>query len=105
MVMQMVFQSYGVEKYYASYNKSSMTYLLRVNKYIPPKTNESNVATTTIHTDRSFLSILSQNHVNGLEVQTRDDKWLTVDFMPSSFIVMAADGFMVTLLYFYYVSF
>ncbi|KVH88547.1 probable inactive 2-oxoglutarate-dependent dioxygenase AOP2 [Cynara cardunculus var. scolymus] len=93
-VKQMVFQSYGVEKYYESYDKSSMTYLLRVNKYKPAKTNESNIATTAIHTDRSFVSILSQNHVNGLEVLTRDDKWVTVEFLPSSFIVMAADGFM-----------
>ncbi|KAI3669342.1 hypothetical protein L6452_40575 [Arctium lappa] len=99
VVKKMVFQSYGVEKNYESYNKSSMTYLLRVNKYKPAKTNESNVATTAIHTDRSFVSILSQNHVNGLEVQTRDNKWIRVEFLPSSFVVMAADGFMVTLTY------
>ncbi|XP_024977594.1 probable inactive 2-oxoglutarate-dependent dioxygenase AOP2 [Cynara cardunculus var. scolymus] len=94
MVKRMVFQSYGVEKYYESYNRSSMTYLLRVNKYKPAKTGESNVATTAIHTDKSFFTILSQNHVNGLEVQTKDDKWVTVEFLPSSFVVMASDIFM-----------
>ncbi|KAJ9561532.1 hypothetical protein OSB04_006692 [Centaurea solstitialis] len=94
MVKQMVFQSYGVEKYIESYNKSSTTYLFRVNKYKPAETGKSNVATTSIHTDKSFFTILSQNHVNGLQIQTKDDKWITVEFLPSSFVVMASDVFM-----------
>ncbi|KAJ9561622.1 hypothetical protein OSB04_006782 [Centaurea solstitialis] len=98
-VKQMVFYSYGVEKYIESYGKSSTTYLFRVNKYKPAKTGESNVATTAIHTDKSFFTILSQNHVNGLQIQTKDDEWITVEFLPSSFVVMASDVFMGEFLY------
>ncbi|KAJ9550360.1 hypothetical protein OSB04_014405 [Centaurea solstitialis] len=92
VVRQMVFQSYGVEKYFESFNKS-MTYLLKVMKYTPPKPDETNLGATT-HTDKSFITILGQNHVNGLEVQIEDNKWVTVEFLPSSFVVMATDPFM-----------
>ena len=105
MVKQMVFQSYGVEKYNESYDKSSTTYLFRVNKYKPAEMGKSNVATTAIHTDKSFFTILSQNHVNGLQIQTKDDEWITVEFLPSSFVVMASNVFMVTLKYYLLCSF
>ncbi|KAI3810145.1 hypothetical protein L1987_19755 [Smallanthus sonchifolius] len=63
MVRKMVFESYGVEKYYESHNES-VTCLLKVD---------------------------------GLEVQIKeddDDEWVTVEFLPSSFVVMATDTFM-----------
>lgn len=35
--------------------------------------NETNLASTaSVHTDKSFISIIHQNHVNGLEVKTRE---------------------------------
>ncbi|KAI3810148.1 hypothetical protein L1987_19758 [Smallanthus sonchifolius] len=98
MVRKMVFESYGVEKYYESHNES-VTCLLKVMKYRPAKADESNLA-TAIHTDKPFLTILNQNQVDGLEVQIKedDDEWVTVEFLPSSFVVMATDTFMVNLL-------
>ncbi|KAL8263528.1 hypothetical protein R6Q59_021658 [Mikania micrantha] len=92
MVTKMVFESYGVEKYYESFNES-MSYLLKVMKYRPAKADESNLGAAA-HTDKNFLSILDQNQVDGLEVQIKDDEWVTVEFLPSSFVVMATDVFM-----------
>ncbi|XP_076932500.1 putative 2-oxoglutarate-dependent dioxygenase AOP1 [Bidens hawaiensis] len=93
MVRKMVFESYGVEKYYESSNES-MTPLFRVMKYRPAKADESNLGSVT-HTDKHFLTILNQNQVDGLEVQIKDDdEMVAVEFHPSSFVVMATDAFM-----------
>ncbi|KAJ0478553.1 putative oxoglutarate/iron-dependent dioxygenase, isopenicillin N synthase [Helianthus annuus] len=89
----MVFESYGLEKYYESFNES-VTYVLKPNKYRPPKSNEVNVG-AKMHTDKNLFSILSQNQMNGLEVQIKDDEWMAVEFPPSSFFLMATDVFMV----------
>ncbi|KAK1418877.1 hypothetical protein QVD17_28026 [Tagetes erecta] len=88
----MVFESYGVAKHDASFNES-MAYLLKLNKYRPPKSNETNLG-IRIHTDKNFVTILSQCQINGLEVQIKDDEWISVDFSPSSLIIMANDAFM-----------
>ncbi|KAL8195993.1 hypothetical protein R6Q57_024993 [Mikania cordata] len=94
MVRKMVFESYGVEKYHESFNES-MSCLLKIMKYRPSKADESNLGMAA-HTDKNFLSILDQNQVNGLEVQIMDDddEWVTVELLPSSFVVMATDVFM-----------
>ncbi|KAI3747668.1 hypothetical protein L6452_10241 [Arctium lappa] len=92
MVRRMVFQSYVVEKHYESFN-DSMTYHLKVMKYSAAKPDETNLGAAT-HTDKSFITILGQNQVNGLEVLIGDDKWATVEFHPLSFVVLATDPFM-----------
>ncbi|GLT54213.1 hypothetical protein SLA2020_274310 [Shorea laevis] len=92
MVTRMIHESYGVEKYYDSHIGST-TYLLRVLKNRVPMGNEPNLAFVT-HTDKSFTTILHQNQVNGLEVETKDGNWISVEFSPSSFVVMAGDALM-----------
>ncbi|XP_059633894.1 probable 2-oxoglutarate-dependent dioxygenase AOP1 [Cornus florida] len=92
MVTRMVFEGYGVEKFCDSHIGST-TFLLRVMKYRAPQMNETNLG-ADVHTDKSFITILHQNQVNGLEVKTKDGEWITVDFPPSSFVVMAGDAFL-----------
>ncbi|KAM7483698.1 hypothetical protein LguiB_008281 [Lonicera macranthoides] len=93
MVMTMVSESYGIEKYYESLLRST-SYLLRLIKYRGPKEKERNVGIVP-HTDKSFMSILHQRQVKGLEIKTKDGEWILVDPSPSSFIVMAGDACMV----------
>ncbi|KAL8235634.1 hypothetical protein R6Q59_016715 [Mikania micrantha] len=90
-VRKMVFESYGVQKYHESYNES-VTYLLRVMKYRTPTANETKMGSIS-HTDKSFISILSQHQVKGLEVKTKDNNWIPVEYPPCSFLVMAGDAF------------
>ncbi|KAD6794584.1 hypothetical protein R6Q59_021444 [Mikania micrantha] len=90
MVIRLLFESYGVEKHSESHINST-TYLLRYLKYRAPEMNETTMAFPS-HTDKSFLTILHQNQVSGLEIRSRDDEWISVEFPASSFVVMAGDA-------------
>ncbi|KAH6800602.1 2-oxoglutarate and oxygenase superfamily protein [Perilla frutescens var. hirtella] len=90
IVIRMVFESYGVEKY-ASSHMDATTYLLRFLKYRAPSEAETTMAFPS-HTDKSFITILYQNHISGLEIKDRDGQWIDVKFPPSSFVIMAGDA-------------
>lgn len=90
VVTRMVFEGYGVGEYCDSHNES-MKYLLRILKYKKPGEDEVNI-NPVAHTDKTFLSILYQNNVRGLEVMTKDGEWVTFEPSPSSFMVMAGDA-------------
>ncbi|KAL7099784.1 hypothetical protein ACP275_09G107400 [Erythranthe tilingii] len=90
MVIKMLFESYGVKKHIESHIEDT-TYLLRFLKYRAPEEGESNMAFPS-HTDKSFVTILYQNHISGLEIKARDGEWINVSFPPSSFVVMAGDA-------------
>ncbi|EEF44711.1 probable 2-oxoglutarate-dependent dioxygenase AOP1 [Ricinus communis] len=89
LLVKMLFESYGIEKHSESHIKST-TYLLRLLKYRRSQA-ETNLGFKG-HTDKSFLSILHQNHVKGLEIRMKDGNW--VSYEPSShtsFVVVAGD--------------
>ncbi|CAK9146214.1 unnamed protein product [Ilex paraguariensis] len=88
----MVFESYGVERNYDSHLRST-TYLLRPVRYRAPEKNESN-AGGSIHTDKSFVTILRQNQVQGLQIPARNGDWISVDFPPEAFVIIAGDAYM-----------
>ncbi|KAL9247370.1 hypothetical protein vseg_020811 [Gypsophila vaccaria] len=93
LVTRMVFESYGVEKYLNSHLNST-SYLLRIAKYRVPHKDEDNLGALG-HTDKNFVTILHQNDIQGLEVQTKDGHWLTYDeSSPQSFVVMAGEPFL-----------
>ncbi|MBA0695756.1 hypothetical protein Goari_002358, partial [Gossypium aridum] len=93
MVTRMIFESYGVERYHDAYTDAT-TYLLRLLKNRAPQQSETTLGFIT-HTDKSFTTILHQNQVNALEVETRDGNRINVDFSsPSSFVVIAGDALM-----------
>ncbi|GFP95366.1 probable 2-oxoglutarate-dependent dioxygenase aop1.2 [Phtheirospermum japonicum] len=90
LVSRMLFESYGVEKHVDSHIEAT-TYLLRYLKYRAPDEKESTMAFPS-HTDKSFITILYQNHISGLEIKARDGEWINVTFPTSSFVVMAGDA-------------
>lgn len=96
MVVKMVFESYGVEKYYESHIKS-VNYLARVMKYREAQVEEAKLGFVA-HTDKSFMSTIHQtNQVNGLEIKGKDGQWFKVELSPSSIVVMAGDAIMVSI--------
>lgn len=94
MVRRMVMEGLGVDKYYES-NTESIDYLLRMMKYKGPE-KEGVREGLGSHTDMTMLSILFQNQVSGLQIQTKDGgEWIPVEISPNSFTVMAGDSFLV----------
>ncbi|PIN09639.1 Iron/ascorbate family oxidoreductase [Handroanthus impetiginosus] len=92
VVMRMLSENYGIaESYKALFGSTS--YLLRMIKYRTAEKHESGMGIIP-HTDKSFMSILHQRRVKGLEIKTKDDSWIVVDPLPSSFVVMAGDACM-----------
>ncbi|KAK7278942.1 hypothetical protein RJT34_23983 [Clitoria ternatea] len=93
MVARMIFESYGVLEHYYTYARST-NYLLRLLSHKAPEKVEPQLGFVP-HTDKSFTTILHQNHVNALMVETKDGAWIDVDFSsPTSFVVMAGDALM-----------
>lgn len=93
MVARMLFESYGLLEYYDAYI-GSINYLLRLLEHKAPEQVEPQLGFVA-HTDKSFTTILHQNHVNGLMVETRNGNWIDVDFSsPTSFVVLAGDALM-----------
>lgn len=71
---------------------NSTNYLLRVMKYKGPQTNDTKLGLST-HSDKNVVTILYQNQVEGLQVMTKDGKWIC--YKPSSsssFVVMIGDS-------------
>ena len=81
LVRKLVLGSLGVDKYVGSLAKSAI-YNYRLMRYAAPGTEESKKPGTGSHRDANLVTILHQNDVNGLEVQTKDGCWIEV--APSS---------------------
>ncbi|CAJ2669478.1 unnamed protein product [Trifolium pratense] len=90
MIRKMILESLGVEKYMEEHMNST-DYLLRVMKYKGPQTSDPKIGLLT-HTDQSIFTILYQNEVGGLEVLTKDEKWISYNPSPNSFVVMSGDS-------------
>ena len=99
MVRRMILESFGIEKY-INEHLDSTNYLFRMMKYTPPPPVDDDVETKVglpSHTDKNIMTILHQYQVEGLEIQTKDEKWFKVK--PShqySFIVMVGDSMCVS---------
>ncbi|KAJ4835318.1 hypothetical protein Tsubulata_042120 [Turnera subulata] len=90
VVRKMILESLGLEKYLDEHMDST-NYLLRVMKYKGPQSTDTKLGLTS-HTDKNIVTILYQNDVVGLEVQTKDGEWITVKPSPDSFTVMIGDS-------------
>lgn len=89
IIRKMILESLGVEKYLEEHMNST-NYLLRVMKYKGPKTSDTKLGLST-HTDKNVVTILYQNQVEGLEVMTKDGKWISYKPSSGSFVVMIGD--------------
>lgn len=93
LVRRIIFESYGVEKYYDS-NIRSTDNLFRANKYTRINMQETNIGIKP-HTDKNFMTIIS-NLDDGLEIKTSHGNWIGVPPLPSSFLVLAGETLLVS---------
>ncbi|XP_015168251.1 probable 2-oxoglutarate-dependent dioxygenase AOP1.2 [Solanum tuberosum] len=86
----MILESLEVENYMDEHMNST-NYLLRLMKYKTPQSSENEMGLSS-HTDKSNITILYQNQVNGLQILTKDGQWINVDPTPDTFIVLIGDS-------------
>ncbi|KAL5072615.1 hypothetical protein RYX36_011599 [Vicia faba] len=87
---KMIFESLGVEKYLEEHMNST-SYLLRVMKYKGPQTSDTKLGLSA-HSDKNVVTILYQNQVEGLQVMTKDGKWISYKPSPGNFVVIIGDS-------------
>ncbi|XP_061354278.1 probable 2-oxoglutarate-dependent dioxygenase AOP1 [Gastrolobium bilobum] len=90
IIRKMILESLGVEKYFEEHVNTS-NYVLRVMKYESPQNNDTEVGLSE-HTDKSIMTILYQNEVEGLEVMTKDGKWISCKPSSNSFVIVIGDS-------------
>ncbi|KAL7140029.1 hypothetical protein ABFS83_09G093500 [Erythranthe nasuta] len=96
IVRRMVVESLGLEKYMDEHMNST-NYVIRVQKYdYAPKSYDENHDQLGLpsHTDKNMVTILYQNEVNGLEIQTKTGQWIAPNsrLSPNSFVVMIGES-------------
>ncbi|KAG6395531.1 hypothetical protein SASPL_146176 [Salvia splendens] len=94
IVRRMVVESLGLEKYIDEHMNSTV-YRCRFQKYVAPRTPNSMLGFFS-HTDKNIISTLHQlNHVNGLQILTKDGKtWIPADPTSlDSFVVFVGSSF------------
>ncbi|CAI0459334.1 unnamed protein product [Linum tenue] len=90
-VRKMIAESFGLEKYIDE-QLNSTNYLLRFSKYNGPNTPDTELGLSP-HTDKNLVTILHQNQVEGLELQTKDGSWIKFQpSTPNSFIIMISES-------------
>ena len=95
IVRKMILESLGLEKYIDGHIMST-TYHLRLMKYSAPQTEEAKHGIGS-HMDKNIVTILYQNEVEGLEVETKDGNWIKYQpSSPHSFVVLIGECFHVS---------
>ncbi|GKA14805.1 probable 2-oxoglutarate-dependent dioxygenase AOP1 [Tanacetum coccineum] len=91
IVRTMVLESLNLEKYMNEHMELT-SYLTRVMKYRVPQKDEPNAGLLS-HADKTLMTILHENGVEGLEVQTKDGEWFKVKLSANTFVVMVGETF------------
>ncbi|KAM5569932.1 putative 2-oxoglutarate-dependent dioxygenase AOP1 [Rosa sericea] len=88
MIEVMILDSYGLGEKSKSI-MASMT-LLRIMKYSPPPSGGS-MQGLHAHTDKALSTILCDDQVSGLEIETKDGQWVKLSFSPTSLVFVVGD--------------
>ncbi|WCJ40740.1 2-oxoglutarate (2OG) and Fe(II)-dependent oxygenase superfamily protein [Euphorbia peplus] len=94
LMVKMLFESYGLDKEYTESHIKSTNYLMQILKYSRLSEEDTSFGFMG-HSDKSFMTILHQNYVKGLEIRLNDgenDHWVFYEpSSHSSLIVLAGD--------------
>ncbi|KAG2700031.1 hypothetical protein I3760_07G214400 [Carya illinoinensis] len=88
----MILDAYGLGEKNKSIVECKIT-LLRLMKYKAPPSGES-MEGFVAHTDKGLFTILCEDQISGLEVETKDGQWIKLSPSPSSFVCFVGDSLM-----------
>ena len=66
-------------------------YTVRLSHYPPVEAAAENQFGIAPHSDSSFFTLLAQNKIPGLSIQTRDGTWIDAPALPGTFLVNSGD--------------
>lgn len=96
-IVEVILMSLGpeFERKFASEFKNCHGYL-RVNSYTPPESTddvqeEEEVEGLGMHTDMSCITIVYQDEVGGLQVRSKEGKWMDIDPCQDTLVVNIGD--------------
>ena len=91
-LMRLALLSSGVKDLSVMQSLDTPTIWLRLLHYPPiPKNSPSDLYGSAPHTDFGCLTILAQDEIGGLQVQTREGEWIDVPKLEGSFVVNVGD--------------
>ncbi|BFG18756.1 hypothetical protein CerSpe_050300 [Prunus speciosa] len=92
IILRMILESFGLGDHYESHAQNT-TSAFRFLKYkAPPPSNINNALGLVPHTDKNTLTILCQNDVQGLEILTKQGKWVEVMVPKEAVMVFVGDA-------------
>ncbi|KAH6779880.1 2-oxoglutarate and oxygenase superfamily protein [Perilla frutescens var. hirtella] len=77
-------------KYYDSEFNNCHGYM-RINNYTPPQNSDEEAEGLGMHTDMSCLTIVYQDEIGGLQVRSRDGKWMNIIPCEGTLVVNIGD--------------
>ncbi|XP_060200947.1 probable 2-oxoglutarate-dependent dioxygenase AOP1 [Lycium barbarum] len=92
MVKRMILESLGIKNYINGFLDPNF-FLFRFTHY-KASTGDENKPGLGGHTDGNFLTIISQNQVNGLQILKKNGEWIDANISPNSYLVLSGDSFM-----------
>ncbi|MCL7032684.1 hypothetical protein MKW94_021487 [Papaver nudicaule] len=91
LCLKMIFDSYGLKKYFkALVGKDKCINLVHLIRYEPLPTDEPKLGTPA-HTDKGIITVLNTN-IQGLEVFSKENKWIPVEPRKDTFTVFIGDS-------------
>ncbi|KAL3499917.1 hypothetical protein ACH5RR_039010 [Cinchona calisaya] len=87
----MLAESLGLAKHFDEH-QGNTSYVVFLTKYKAPENDEPHPGLKS-HKDQNSLTILSQNHVDGLQVLTKDGQWFDIKPAPDSLVVILGEAF------------
>ncbi|XP_058785768.1 probable 2-oxoglutarate-dependent dioxygenase AOP1.2 isoform X2 [Vicia villosa] len=91
-ILKMIMEGFGLlENYISEIKELCRGNDTRLTKYPLPKETNDSVITFVPHTDKSNLTIISQNEVQGLQLLQKSGNWVNLNVPPNGFAVMVGD--------------
>ncbi|KAI3960850.1 hypothetical protein MKW92_031063 [Papaver armeniacum] len=89
--LKMVFDSYGLIKYFESLvEKDNTINVVHLIKYDSLATDEPAIGATA-HTDKGIITVLISN-IQGLEILSKENKWIPVEPRKDTFTIFIGDS-------------
>lgn len=92
LILKMILEGYDLpQNYILDVEDMKSICDTRLTRYAAPKNNNNSEIAMMPHTDKSTITILCDNEVQGLQVLTKSGKWIELKIPSNGFVVIVGD--------------